>query len=744
MTASHSEFKYFDNTKPLIFAIAEMIKKINSPEEKSAERLDGMESKDTSVCPVILIDGPAGTGKSTFTLHLLHRLKELEITPCFFEQDRFGVDREKRDASLINPCSDLARDPATVDKLLEVMAGNPAFLPEYDRKLGKRYKDRIKLDPGSVVVYEGVSCLSSVIYDNPKFTKPYQDAAIIKIFFTTDTEATLYKSRLKRDVEERNANPLDFKRQWAGFDRNNHLYTERGKQNANIIITRTATNTFEFTYAKPIVFRNALLESDFFSAHLLRPDAQRAYHQDLIQQRDTILAFNRKRWFDDHFVVLNAALSCRELNSKVRKDLMVDFYLTMISNNPDLTHDTASYHYYAQDDFALAKSKLLREVLEIKVSLSRDDSFLYFRKKKGFFAEQALLHDARFNSKKHLSVENALAAVVLDNYEAKLSPAVMRVSQSLLKPYVLLVNKCLNAIASAEEEAILDFLIQPFMAESKDMELGKFPAKSDATATPVKEVALWLVERLKDSTPSAFFTNMRFHIRFMHLITGGPKDKAPSVYESFMALEMISKLKNVRAQVKDSETFGGERRLGRIAMEAKKTTSLTSQFGTFIDIADILPPFRRLISDRTLPLHSAGKKYIYATKDTTHNDNAVCHDIPLIASASGAMTFLMCASEHAELKEGDKRLYHLACLANLIGGGHHSLSECLAVSQLCMDFPDTGIRSLIPSSLHAINSFKELIELTDELNLENLWVRLACSEAKGESAPARTPRMGVK
>lgn len=264
------EYKYHENTKQFVFAIAEMAKQLIAvpPESK--------------LIPIIMIDGPAGTGKSTFTADLINRLREIGMTPGPLEQDAFGVYRGVRKKYKINPCSDLARDPQTIVKLKELMETGKTKVPHYDKTTGVRTKDAVELKANQVIVYEGVSSLSAVIFENPAFDAIHQQAVPIKIFFQPDNEVTLYHSRQKRDVEERGVDLILFDDNWHDYQRNNWLYTMRGITNANFVVTRDRENHFTVVYANPVIYSSKPILSPIFE--VLPTTEQQQFKNQLIKK----------------------------------------------------------------------------------------------------------------------------------------------------------------------------------------------------------------------------------------------------------------------------------------------------------------------------------------------------------------------------------------------------------------------------------------------------------------------------
>lgn len=342
---------------------------------------------------------------------------------------------------------------------------------------------------------------------------------------------------------------------------------------------------------------------------------------------------------------------------------------------------------------------------------------LIYRNHYGKLFESALAHDQRFNEKNKIGIENALAAIVLDNLNECCMPSIVTISKRLLSHLIPLAQKVEDGKASEQETELLDFLLKPFEPNNPEQELGRLIADKKEEVSK-KDLTNWLVKQLSSHEPSTFFTHMRFHIRFMHMLM----EKV--VPDEIFPRDQKERLQKLYHALKPQSIFDKKANRGRLTQESKKNEALTTTFGTYIDIHDVPMIFRKFIGKRTLPVHSSGKMYIFAIPTTELNKRMLNQDLPMISAGSGAIPFLMCAADYAKLGGDDLMKYHLACLANLIGGGHHSLSECISVSQYYIQFKGKNIESLIPASLANHPAFAELIKLTNLPEYRDLWVTL--------------------
>lgn len=755
---------YSQNTQAFVFEVARI--------GQVLAELATQQKNEINLKPVIIIDGPAGAGKSTFTLDLDQRLRELNLGVCLFEQDRFGVFRDIRKANKINPCSDLARDPKTVDKLKEVMRGETALLPEYNTTTGVRIKDKMPLASGDVILYEGVSSLSYVIYENQKLAAQnnngvnYQEYIAIRIFFTTDTEETLYASRRKRDITERSADLLDYEDNWDDNRRNNWMYTLRGIDNANFVVTRTKDATFEINQIAPIVFLGKEIKTEFNNNLMTEKKNEPENKRDkkfYKQQRNTTIQDN-VGWVTDQGKALVTSFEFEKkvkkqqpnLNKneriRVRDDLFNDMrksqrikaqnnlnkrekqYASDTNILPDhkalgmmvdaLHREQGKRGKYSQDDINLKSHKYGKQSLDPSIA---NNPYTELK-------EKSMFHDKKFNDKKAIAIENTLAATVIDNINLFSSP-IAEINAALLKIFKPLHQKVLAKEATVDELKVYEFIIAPFNPQTKSLELGTMPVQVvDANKITNLEVGEWLISAVeRDLQPSSkvepntdFYTQMRFQIRMMDLICElHPELNITMIPESTLKTfqQLFKKLRIDAAFAQKENNLDKDSMRGR-KMIAERKNFTTTSFGTYVNVHDLPLKYRKFIGLRVLPEHNAGKSFLVPVATTLHNQKALEADFPLIGSVSGAMALLLCAYYFAignepKYKEEKLKVYHLVCLSHLIAGGHHSMAECLVVSNLVFDFAKEGCKMQdltpkLPRFMVDKNTFVEFMKLAAE------------------------------
>lgn len=149
-----------------------------------------MNDKDNPV-RLVLITGPSSSGKSTFCKRLSIQLKACGIRPVSFSTDDYFVNR--LDTPRL-PNGDFDFDNfETVDHrylqsdVLKLLNGETVEVPEYNFVTGLREFNgrKLKLEPGSVLLVEGIHAL------NPRLTDQVSESSKYRIFINTITSISL-------------------------------------------------------------------------------------------------------------------------------------------------------------------------------------------------------------------------------------------------------------------------------------------------------------------------------------------------------------------------------------------------------------------------------------------------------------------------------------------------------------------------------------------------------------------------
>ena len=156
-----------------------------------AEEIERRVNDPEKPVRIVLITGPSSSGKSTFCKRLSIQLKACGIRPVSFSTDDYFVNRLDT-PRLPNGEFDFDNFD-TVDHrylqsdVLKLMAGETVHVPEYNFVTGLREFNgkMLKLQPGSVLIIEGIHAL------NPKLTDMVDDSLKYRIFINTITSISL-------------------------------------------------------------------------------------------------------------------------------------------------------------------------------------------------------------------------------------------------------------------------------------------------------------------------------------------------------------------------------------------------------------------------------------------------------------------------------------------------------------------------------------------------------------------------
>ena len=156
-----------------------------------AEEIERRVNDAENPVRLVLITGPSSSGKSTFCKRLSIQLKACGIRPISFSTDDYFVNR--LDTPRL-PNGEFDFDNfETVDHrylqsdVMKLLAGETVDVPEYNFVTGLREFNgkKLRLEPGSVLIIEGIHAL------NPRLTDQVDDASKYRIFINTITSISL-------------------------------------------------------------------------------------------------------------------------------------------------------------------------------------------------------------------------------------------------------------------------------------------------------------------------------------------------------------------------------------------------------------------------------------------------------------------------------------------------------------------------------------------------------------------------
>lgn len=162
-------------------------------EKKIVQIAEEIERRINLEDPVklVLITGPSSSGKSTFCKRLSIQLKACGINPISFSTDDYFVNRldtpRLPDGSFDFDNFDTVDHDYLQKDVLKLLSGETVDVPEYNFVTGLREYNgrRLKLEPGSVLIIEGIHAL------NPQLTDMVPDSSKYRIFINTITSISL-------------------------------------------------------------------------------------------------------------------------------------------------------------------------------------------------------------------------------------------------------------------------------------------------------------------------------------------------------------------------------------------------------------------------------------------------------------------------------------------------------------------------------------------------------------------------
>ena len=140
---------------------------------------------------LVLITGPSSSGKSTFCKRLSIQLKACGINPISFSTDDYFVNRldtpRLPDGSFDFDNFDTVDHDYLQKDVVKLLNGETVDVPEYNFVTGLREYNgkRLRLEPGSVLIIEGIHAL------NPRLTDQVPDSSKYRIFINTITSISL-------------------------------------------------------------------------------------------------------------------------------------------------------------------------------------------------------------------------------------------------------------------------------------------------------------------------------------------------------------------------------------------------------------------------------------------------------------------------------------------------------------------------------------------------------------------------
>lgn len=156
-----------------------------------AEEIESRVNDPENPIRLVLITGPSSSGKSTFCKRLSIQLKACGIRPVSFSTDDYFVNRldtpRLPDGEFDFDNFDTVDHAYLQKDVLRLLDGETVDVPEYNFVTGLREFNgrKLKLEPGSILIIEGIHAL------NPRLTDMVDDSLKYRIFINTITSISL-------------------------------------------------------------------------------------------------------------------------------------------------------------------------------------------------------------------------------------------------------------------------------------------------------------------------------------------------------------------------------------------------------------------------------------------------------------------------------------------------------------------------------------------------------------------------
>ena len=184
---------------------------------------------------VIGVAGGTGSGKTTVANQILQRVGAEHIT--YIPHDAYYRDhghlppRERAQVNYDHP--DSLETKLLIEHLKELRAGRAVEIPVYDFTTHTRTQQTRHVEPGPVILVEGI-----LVFAEPELRELFD----VRLYVDTDADVRFIR-RLRRDIEERGRSVESVCEQYLSTVRLMHLeFVEPSKRYANVIIPEGGFN----------------------------------------------------------------------------------------------------------------------------------------------------------------------------------------------------------------------------------------------------------------------------------------------------------------------------------------------------------------------------------------------------------------------------------------------------------------------------------------------------------------------
>jgi uridine kinase len=184
---------------------------------------------------VVGIAGGTASGKTTVCRKVREALADCRV--AFIDQDAYYRDlqdmplEDRRQVNFDHP--DAFDTDLMVSHLRQLKAGHAIEKPVYDFRTSSRQKDTVRVEPGDIILIEGILVLHM---------KEVRDEVDVKIYVDADDDLRILR-RLTRDIKDRGRDFDHVVSQYLRHVRPMHMgFVEPSKHHADIIIPHGGNN----------------------------------------------------------------------------------------------------------------------------------------------------------------------------------------------------------------------------------------------------------------------------------------------------------------------------------------------------------------------------------------------------------------------------------------------------------------------------------------------------------------------
>ncbi len=184
---------------------------------------------------VVGIAGGTASGKTTVARKVREALADCRV--AFIDQDSYYRDlqdmtlEERREVNFDHP--DAFDRDLLVHQLRELKAGRAVQKPVYDFRTSSRRPDTLRVEPGDIILIEGILVLHM---------KEVRDEMDVKIYVDADDDLRILR-RLTRDIKDRGRDFDHVVGQYLRHVRPMHMgFVEPSKHHADIIVPHGGNN----------------------------------------------------------------------------------------------------------------------------------------------------------------------------------------------------------------------------------------------------------------------------------------------------------------------------------------------------------------------------------------------------------------------------------------------------------------------------------------------------------------------